>query len=204
MKSTALFAIFTTFLLNSCASFYKTESPQNLSFPSKKELNQVVFEYKYDYLSSKYASKQYKKGVKVIALKITNNTDNDLVFNENLKLTYDNGNFVEVLNIEQVYSSLKQKSATYLLYLLLTPLRFETYETNAYGAQETTSSTPIGYVVGPGVAAGNIIVSSNANQKFKDDLKQNILNGKLIKKGETVYGLIGIKSTNFDNLTLQF
>ena len=78
-----------------------------------------------------------------------------------------------------------------------------TTETNSNGFQETTSSRPIGLVVGPGLAGGNMIAAGSANKKFKTEMLEYNINGTLIKKGETRYGLIGIKSDSFDSLKLK-
>ena len=108
----------------------------------------------------------------------------------------------EVLENEKVFKTLKQSPASYLWYLLLTPVNFYTYETNSYGMQETTSSTPVGLILGPGIAGGNMIASSSANKKFKTEMLNYNINGALIKKGETKYGLIGIQSEFFEALKL--
>jgi hypothetical protein len=76
-------------------------------------------------------------------------------------------------------------------------------ETNSYGYTETSSSFPIGLILGPGLAGGNMIAASSANKKFNTDLNDYDLNGKTIKKGETSYGLIGINSTNFDSIKIK-
>lgn len=108
-----------------------------------------------------------------------------------------------MLENNKVFSTLKQSPLTYLFYLLLTPLNLYTTETNSYGVQEQTSSTPIGLVIGPGLAIGNMIAAGNANGNFKKELMDYDLNGTLIKKGETKHGLIGIRTESFEALTLK-
>ena len=88
------------------------------------------------------------------------------------------------------------------LYLLLTPMRFEVYETNN-GFTETTSSTPIGLFVGPAIAGGNMIVAGSANKKFKTELEEYNLVNKTIKSGETKYGIIAINSNSSESLKLK-
>ena len=115
----------------------------------------------------------------------------------------DYGRELYVMEPEKTYASLKQGAAGYLLFLLLTPMNLYVTETNAYGVQETTSSTPIGLVIGPGLAGGNVIAASSANKKLKMQLLDYNLKGVTIIKGETKTGLIGIKSTSFDALRLK-
>lgn len=185
--------------LTSCASGYKMIQPQNIKYVSKNESKEVTLEYKYDLLDKKYAKKEGKKGIKLAAVKITNNSDSDLMFGREIKLAYENGDEVVVLEHDKVFKTLKQSTASYLLYLLLTPLNFTT--SNSDGS--STSSTPIGLVIGPGIAFGNMIAAGSANKKFKTELLTYNLNGTLIKKGETKYGLIGIKSDSFDALKIK-
>ena len=75
--------------------------------------------------------------------------------------------------------------------------------TNSNGQQQTSSSTPLGLVIGPGLAGGNIIAASSANKNFQNDLLENDIIGKVIKKGETVYGIIGIQSNNYDSIKVK-
>lgn len=175
--------------------------PKSINYISTNETNNVKLEYQYDLLDKKYAKKEVKKGVKLVAIKITNNSDKDLMFGGDVKLTYENGTEIFVMENEKVFKSLKQSPATYLFYLLLTPLQFNVTKTN--GNSIETNSTPIGLIVGPGIAGGNMIAAGSANKKFKTEMLEYNINGTLIKKGETQYGLIGIKSDSYDSLKLK-
>ena len=105
---------------------------------------------------------------------------------------------------DQVFSNLKQHPATHLFYLLLTPLTVGSTKTNEYGAQEATSMFPIGVILGPALAGGNLYAASSANKKFKENLLENNLNGTVIKAGETKSGLVGIRSDSYHGLRLKF
>ena len=188
--------------LTSCASGYRPITPQNINYLSTVENNGVTLDYKYNLLDKRYAKKEGKKGMKLVAVKLTNNSGKDLMFGRDIKLVYENGNYVNVEENEKVFQTLKQGTAGYLLYLLLTPLRFET-SSSSNGVPETTSSTPIGVVIGPGLAGGNMIAAGSANKKFKDDILEYNLNGMLIKQGETKYGLIGVVTDSYDALKLK-
>ncbi len=201
IKITFLFIAITS--LTSCASGYKMIQPKTINYVSTNETDNVKLEYKYDLLDKKYAKKEVKKGVKLVAIKITNNSEKDIMFGRDAKLTYENGSEIYVMENEKVFKTLKQSPASYLWYLLLTPVNFYTTETNSNGFQENTSSTPIGLVLGPGLAGGNMIAAGSANKKFKTEMLEYNINGTLIKKGETKYGLIGIKADSFDALKLK-
>ena len=184
--------------LTNCASGYKMIEPKSINYVSTYETDNVTLEYKYNLLDKKYAKKEVKKGVKVVAIKITNNSEKDLMFGRDAKLTYENGSEIYVMANENVFTVLKQSPASYLWYLLLTPMNFYTTEN---GRQ--TRSTPIGLVIGPGLAGGNMIAAGAANKKFETEMLDYNINGTVIKIGETKYGLIGIQANSFDSLKLK-
>lgn len=188
--------------LTNCASGYKMIEPQSINYVSTNETDNVKLEYKYDLLDKKYAKKELKKGVKLVAIKITNNSEKDLMFGRDAKLTYENGTEIYVMENEKVFTTLKQNSTSYLLYLLLTPVNlFITTGQNTINQE--TSTVPIGLILGPGLAGGNMIASGSANKKFKTEMLDYNINGTIIKKGETKFGLIGIKADSFDSLKLK-
>lgn len=190
-------------LLNSCASPYKMINPKSLNYLSSNKSDDVLLEYKYDLLDKKYAKKEEKKDVKLVAIKVTNNTDRDLIFGKDIKLTYENGSEIYIMDNQSTFKMLKQSPATHLFYLLLTPVNLYTTKTNGYGMQEQTSSTPIGLILGPGLAAGNMIAAGSANKKFNNEMLEYDINDKSIPKGETVYGLIGIHSESFNSIKVK-
>jgi hypothetical protein len=202
--SNLLLASVSLLLLNSCASGYKNIEPKTLSFNSTTTTDGVSLAYKYDLLDKKYRKKETNNNLKLVAVKITNSTDKDLVFGTDIKITTENGSELYLLENDVVFKTIKQSPASYLWYLLLTPINFYTTKQNSYGQIEQTSSTPVGLILGPGLAAGNIIAASSANAKFKNDLLNYNIVGQTIKKGETAYGLIGIKSNSYDSLKLKF
>lgn len=201
LKTTAV--LLTLVFLNSCASAYKPVQPDALSYNSVHRENGITMEYQYDLLRKKYAKKEEKRDVRLVAVKIQNNTGTDIMFERDFTLTYENGKEPILMPRDRVFSSLKQQPATHLFYLLLTPITFQTTTTNSYGIQETSSSFPVGLIVGPALAGGNLIAASSANKKFKGQLEAYDLRGKVIPNGETVYGLIGIRADNYDALRIK-
>ena len=189
-------------ILNSCASSYPKINPKTLNYASKNIENNILFEYKYDLLKKKYKKKETKKGVKLIAIKITNNSENDIVFGQDFNLVYENGNIINIIQTDKIFKQIKQSPASYLWYLLLTPMQFNT-STSSNGQVQKSSSTPIGLLIGPGLAGGNMIAASSANKNFKNELLEFDMNGKTIKKGETIYGLVGLTSNNYDSIKIK-
>lgn len=196
LKFTLLFL--SVLMLNSCASGYKMIQPDTLNYRSGGLENGVAFEYRYNVLQGKYAKKEVKKGIRVVAIRITNNTENDLVLGRDIRLVYENGSELYIMDNDAVFRNLKQGVATYLLYLLLTPLNLYT---SSDGQQ--TSSIPIGLALGPGIAGGNMIAAGSANKKFRTELLDYNITGTTIKKGETVHGLIGVRSESADAIKLK-
>ena len=191
-------------LLGSCASKYQAVGPSNLNYNSQHVEQGISLEYKYDLLKKKYAKKEKKKDVRLVAVRIKNNSNEDVTFGEDIFLTYKNGGKVLLMPTEEVFSKLKQHPTSHLAYLLLSPISVYTTKTHANGLTETSNAFPIGLIVGPGLAAGNLIAASSANKKFKRDLREYDLHGKNIERGATVYGLVGIRANNYDALELRF
>lgn len=187
-------------ILAACASRYRPIMPDKVFYNAKATDNGVEFGYKYDVLNErgnkKYAKKESKKGVKVVAIKLTNNTEQPLRFGENIKI-FSGDREIQPLESSLVVSSLKQNAPIYLLFLLLTPL-------NLYIVNDTETTTiPIGLALGPGIAIGNMATAGTANKKFQKELTDQSLANKTIQPRETVYGLIGISDRGFNPLTVK-
>lgn len=189
-------------LLGSCASAYKNMNPGSLNYISNSTDENVKLEYKYELLNKKYKKKELAKGVRLIAVKITNDSGRDLVFGKDIKLTYQDGSTIYIMENEKVFSALKQSVPSYLWYLLLTPVNLYTNESQN-GFQTETTSTPIGLVIGPGLAGVNMIAASSSNKKFQQDLLNYNVNGVTIKSGENIAGLVGIRSDDYNAIKIN-
>ncbi len=190
--------IFMALTISGCASLYNEINPASIGFLSNDSKNLITLEYKYELLERKYAKKENKSGVKLIAVKISNDSEKDIVFGKDVSLMYENGSELFMMETSDVYKSLKQNSATYLLYLLLTPMTFDVTENG-----QVTSSTPVGLAVGPGIAGYNVITASSSNKRFGAELVNYNMLGETIKRGESKTGLIGIRSSTYDAIRLM-
>lgn len=200
----SILLVFTLFL-NSCASRYQTINPESLNYVSRSLENNILLEYKYDLLAQKYKKKETENNIKMVAVKITNTSDKEIVFGRDFTFTYANGTEVSIIEAEGIFKTVKQSPASYLWYLLLTPVQFfsgTTTTTNGH-VQDNRTSFPIGVIIGPGLAGGNLITASTANKKLKRELMQYDLYGKIIKKGETAYGLVGINSSSYEAIKIK-
>lgn len=196
-KSPFLYLIAIYLFLTSCASGYKKINPEMIRYTSRNESNAVILEYKYDVLKRKYRKKEIKNSIKLVSVKITNFTDQDIVFGKNVYLAYENGNAVSLVENKTLYDITKQQPASYLWYLS-TVTSVSTINTSM------KSASPLGLIIGPTIASVNMIIASSANRNFKIELDSNNLTNKVIKQGETVHGLIGIYNTKNEALKIEF
>lgn len=192
----AIIAIFT-----GCASSYRSIHPQIVNYSGETTIDSVKFSYKYDVLSDagnrKYARKERRNGIKIVALRLVNNTTRTLDFKQDIKL-FANDNVMTMVPQDTLYDELKQPVAAYILYLLLTPIHKGTVNLNG-----PSDIFPFGYILGPGLAGLNMLIAAKANKNFKYDLEKYNLRDQKIPAGETVYGLIGIGTDDFLPLTIK-
>lgn len=186
-----------------CASGYKNLEPSKINYISSDKNTEVTFSYKYDLLNKKHSKKEVKNNLKLIAVKVTNTSGKEITIGNDCTLMYDTGEEVMLMENKVIFSLLKQSPASYLWYLLFTPMQFYSTKTNTNGYTEQTSSFPIGVIIGPGLAAGNFFTASTANKKLKNDLSSYNLLGRKINHGETVFGILGIRSTNYNALQIK-
>lgn len=182
------------FVFTGCAASYKSIHADRLYYtPVKKDVALDVA-YKYNVLESsgnkKYAKRQTKFNTRVVAIKITNNTDKPLTYGSDFNL-YLNEGLLEPMSSSSVKAALRQRAELYLLYAPLAFLQFYRTESDERGYQET-ESTPIGLYITPPIMFGNMIVASTANTNFVSELDNNSLANKTIAPGQTEYVLIGI------------
>lgn len=152
--------------------------------------------------NKKYVKKEAKNNLRLIALKITNNTGSPVEYQKDFIVLADN-NEIEVLPTNVAYNQLKQGVPIYLLYLLLTPTQLTKTETNTSGMTKTENIFPLGLILGPGLAFGNMIAAGTANAKFKKELEDYSIFNKSIAAGETAYAIVAIKEAGFRPLRIK-
>ncbi len=201
LKTLFLFGV-ALILITSCASSYKSISPERLNYGSPTSENDINIAYQTNVLSTsgnkKLAKKESGSYIKVIAVRITNNTNDRVVFGQDMMLK--SGNVpLSILTPSQITANIKQSSAAYLLYLLLTPMTLQ------IGDQRTgdVESYNIGYGVGPGLALLNMGVASGANSNFESELETYSMINREIAPGETVYGLVGLSNFSYGLIEIE-
>ena len=193
--------VFFVFIISSCASSYNSISLE-YNYENTSEVDDVKLSYDYYFLEKQYAKKERSNGIQLLAVRIENNSSSEIILGDNLKFFAENGDELLFVEQENVLSQLSQKPVTYLLYLLLFPVNLFTTETDSYGVQRTTSSTPIGIILGPALTLINMLTVISANKKFKTDIENNYLLNKKILKGQTITGLVGVKTRHRHKITI--
>lgn len=187
-------------ILTSCAASYKSINPEQLRYNYNPENEGLSFSYQADVLkmagNKKLAKKEDKYDVRVVAIKLTNNTGRDINFTDDLDLLVNNIT-AQPLAPKSVTSKIKQSTPSYLLYLLLTPMKLYVADENG------VSEYNIGYGLGPGLTALNMGIASSANSSFSKELSNYDLYNQIIPNGETVYGLIGLSDYNFGSISVR-
>lgn len=187
-------------ILSGCAAKYRSINPQTIYYNSHDSQDGISLSYKHDVLrekrNRKYANKEHKSGVRLVAIKLTNNTD--AIINVGRDITFYSGqNQIFPLEPMAIKESIKQLVPGYLPYLLLT-------FTNLYIRTGTTTETyRIGLILGPAITLGNMLMASSANKKMLNELYDYNILSKDIQKGETIYGIIGVRDMGYSPISVK-
>jgi len=138
--------------------------------------------------------------MRVVAVRITNNSEKSFRLNENLKLIVGNNPIVPI-DPSIVGQDIKQGTWIYLLYIPLNFTLGATTTTNMYGQMETSGGTTL--PTGPLLSMYNILVARSANKNFRTELEKFNLLDKTIEPGQTVYGLISLYSLTAEPIKFE-
>jgi hypothetical protein len=188
----------------SCASSYKSLSPETLEYHNQSTNDKIEFSYRYAVLSDsrnkRYAKHEIKNHLNLVAVKITNHTGHDInpmtdaVFYINKKPVYP----VDQLITER---DIKQGVPIYLLYLLMTPAQIYTGGSSTDGSSKP-NSFPIGLILGPTITGFNMLIAGNANKHFREELENYNLYRQM-HDGETIYALVTFKDIGMDEMSFR-
>jgi len=184
--------------LSSCASTYRSINPANIGYFETKSNDSIDYSYKYRILddagNKKYAKRQDKSVVQLVAIKITNKSNKTISYGNDFVIK--KGEYeVQPIDTKTLHSSLKQGEADYLLYLLLciaNGYKKETTTVNGRVTSEKTEFIPIGIIVGPILAIGNLAYANSQNGKFLNELNKNDIRKATLKPGQTGNYLVGL------------
>ncbi len=192
-----LFFVLSIFLF-SCASTYKSISPGQLNYPSTSEISGLSYSYRFDVLedtkNKKYANKEAKKGMKLIAIKLENNTNETVNLKRDIDF-YMGDRVIFPMEPQLIKSTIKQPAPLYLLWSLLWVVIYDC-------DFDDCNTTPI--PIGLGIGLINVGIAGSANKNFENELNQYNLLERDIAPGETAHGLIGLSTDIAAPITLKW
>ncbi len=198
LHNPALLWVMVLLLSMGCASTYKPIDPKTIEYSAESSTKHFDFWYRYEALTyrgnKKYAKKEKKYGVNVVAVEITNKTDRTLNLARDFEFSTQRGPIYPTEN-ETTAKRIRQGVAIYLLYALAYYSEVECVNNEC----ETTTFIPFGL----GLAAFNMILAGSANAKIRDEFNQYSLYGKEIGPGQTVHGIICLPETGYQSLSLK-
>ena len=202
LKVKNVLLILSVVLFWGCATSYKPINPlHNLNTTMEDE--NVIFKYSYNVLrnagNERYSKKEANNYIKIVAVSIKNKSEKVIVVSENVNF-YTGDKKVRLLSPEEYSHSLKQSTAGYFFYLLLSPLKLFIANGNN---DSDPDIIPIGYILGPGITLLNVISASSANKKFDNELIENNIIDKTIEPGEILNGLIAIRDIGYEPLSIK-
>lgn len=192
MKKYAI-SLLSIVLFTGCAAIYHPIRPAEIGYGAPEISEKLSYSLKFDPLlnagNPRFARKEAKYGISIVAVKITNNTDHDLTVGNEIGFFPDNR---EVIPLEprSAGTQLGLGTAGYLLYSLL----FLYIKNN-----NDVTTIPIGLPIG----LGNLIVGTNSNNKLTQELITQSILSKKIGPNETIYGLVAFRDIRYGKLTLK-
>src|ERR1035437_3484642 len=145
------------FLISGCAQGYYAINPTKITYSASNNLEDISLNYRYDILNGKrnykLARKEKTQNMKLVAVKITNNTDRIINIGDNAAF-YTGNTMIYPMDAMSIKNNLKQSVPSYLFYLLLTPITF---------SFNGSYPMPIGLVLGPLITGSNMLCAGSAN-----------------------------------------
>jgi len=187
-------------LASGCAGTYHNASTSTLYFNQTEEVDGVEFSYKYDVLtergSRRYARKERRKDIRIVAIQLTNKTDSSLKFSQDIRL-YHGDERVYLVDKQVLGKELSQTPLFYFVHLLMSPWLIRERENG------DLNTYPVGLILGTGFSFVNVSTAAVANHRFKQDLHMEDPIGKEIEPGETLTGLVGIRDSLYSPLRIR-
>lgn len=185
-------------LLNGCAQSYQVIEPQKLNYSASNELENIGVYYQYDVLNKKgnkkFSNKENKKNIKVLAVKVVNNSNSTINIGNNAAF-FSNNTMIFPIDPIALKSELKQSTASYLFYLLLAPLTFTI---------NNSSPFPFGLILAPIITGGNMGAAAGANKNFYNELTQYDILYQDIEPGNTAFGLVAFRNIDYIPISIKF
>lgn len=192
-------------LFSGCARTYNTINPAMYNFENKKDASEsitVSYLYNLQEINSNkpYARKERKKHIRLVALKIENNSDEQEILDpSNFIIKSSGGRNIRVIPPEEYCKEIRQYSETFVLFYALGGIGYKYENVNGETTHEFAYN-PIPAVIG----LGNAIFAENANRKQKKNLIEHNVFNKPIPGKSSIYGLIAIDDPTFSELNFLY
>lgn len=191
-----LFFLLISLLVQGCAVDYLPIRIEEIPFYHKVQNSCISYSIQYNTLlirgNTRYAQKESKHHIKVMAIEFTNLTKKTIHFKKDV-IVKIGGIPVSPIPPEVVKAKIHQSVPAYLLHTLLF-LRLP----RCQGVDCGTTNYPIGVPI----ALGNMAIASNANAEFLSELKNYDVAHSTIKPGETIRGILSAEI--FGNQSISF
>ncbi|MBC3541699.1 hypothetical protein ACFSC6_01780 [Rufibacter sediminis] len=190
--------------LGSCASSYRPIRPQTVHYDYNEisATGALSTSFAFDVMTlrnnKKYAKKETKNNMKVVSMKVVNNTDAPIHVGRDCRL-FMGGREIIPMEPTVAANKIKQGVPIYLLYALLFLNITQENTSGSYVTESSSTSLPIGLPI----AAGNMLVAGNANKKMKEEIIGNNILNKTINPGETAYGVICLNESTTGRLKFE-
>jgi hypothetical protein len=183
-----------------CASSYRPIITDKFTYPKITTSAGLEVAHQYNVLKEagnrKYAKKELRRNIRVVAVAITNKTDSVIIVKDDLDF-YASNRKIFLLTPEETKHSIRQVSGLYLFWGLFV-VTLTKCDDNSNDCSRIP--LPVGLLIG----LINMGVASNANNGLLEDLVRHDLMRKKIQPGETVEGLIGISTDTNEPLMVRF
>jgi len=194
---TRIFIILLGVFFTSCASIYHDVHPEKQAYYDQLFYDSLEISYKYDInklkRNNKIARKEKRKGYKIVALKIKNLSEDTIKFSNDVSLSI-NGRIIKPLNIEETYKLFKQHPWPYAFAIFT-----YTYSNVNGESSFDMQLNPFGIAY----ALTNIIIATNSNLRFSEQLQSYDVNNMIIPPYCDKYGLLCFSSSITDRIELN-
>lgn len=194
-RITTLLGVGLLALTTGCAGSYSLIRPASInSYTPGVQSGPIEMSYQFDALrqngrNKKYVKKEAKYGYHVVAVRIKNNWDREINFTRDLNLLYGERSTAPV-PAAIATQDIRQGVPIYLLYILL--------NINVGGTTDPRTGVTSGGTflpTGPFIAGGNMLVASGANSNLRKEFTAHDLTNRVIRPGETVYGILPMRES---------
>jgi hypothetical protein len=191
--------------LSSCARTYHAINPAVWNYDNSKVIaDNVIISYRYDVQNAvqnkPYARKETKKNLKLLAIRIENNSKSPIQFKkENFVIKTNNGRDIKIVDPLLYTKKIRQYSETFVLFYGLAGIGYQWGEINGESySQFTYNFIPL--IIG----VGNAIFGEISNGKQKEEILEKQIFDKTILPGERFYGIITIEEVSFPELNFFY